>query len=177
MARVAVVGATGRMGRAATEALSAAGDVTLCALVSRRDPATDAAPWVRDLTDLVPGDVDVVVDLSVADVARATLTWVCEHRKAAIVGTSGLGDEDLELAAKASGGRSRILVVPNFSIGAVLCQRFAAEAAAYFPSVEIVEAHHDDKPDAPSGTSIATARRIAEVRDDAGLVALEDLTR
>src|SRR5579862_5618213 len=113
MARVVIVGATGRMGVAATATLAEADDVTLAALVSRRAPATDAAPWRASLEDVAPEDVDVVVDLSVADVARDSLAWVCRHGKDAVVGTSGLTDDDLEVAQKASDGRSRILVVPN----------------------------------------------------------------
>jgi 4-hydroxy-tetrahydrodipicolinate reductase len=176
MLRVAIVGATGRMGTVATATLAGAPDVDLRALVARRDPHSDAAPWRSSLAEVPPSDVDVVVDLSVADVARATLAWVCEHGKDAIIGTSGLSDADLEPAAT-SKGPSRILVVPNFSIGAVLCQRFAAEAAGYFESVEVVEVHHDDKHDAPSGTSIATARRIAAARKEAGLAELVDRTQ
>jgi 4-hydroxy-tetrahydrodipicolinate reductase len=176
MVRVAIVGATGKMGTTATAALAAAGDVALTVLVARRAPQSDAAPWRRILEDVPPDDVDLVVDLSVADVARETLAWVCAHGKDAVVGTSGLTDDDLELAGKAAQGRSRILVVPNFSIGAVLCQRFAGEASAYFESAEVVETHHDDKHDAPSGTSIATAKRIAAARRDAGLDVLDDRT-
>jgi 4-hydroxy-tetrahydrodipicolinate reductase len=177
MARVAIVGATGRMGVEATATLAAADDMTLVALVARRDPGTDAAPWRKSLDDVAPTDVDVVVDLSVADVARTTLAWASEHSIDAVIGTSGLSDADLETAATSAHGRSRILVVPNFSIGAVLCQRFSAQAAAYFPSVEIVEAHHDDKHDAPSGTSIATAKGIARSRGTAGQDDLVDTTK
>jgi 4-hydroxy-tetrahydrodipicolinate reductase len=177
MARVAIVGATGRMGRAATATFAAAPDVTLRALVARSDPHSDAAPWLSGIDQLAPADVDVVVDLSIAEVARASIAWACEHGVDAIVGTSGLTDADLEEAAIHAKGRSRVLVVPNFSIGAVLCQRFAAEAAPYFESVEVLEAHHDDKVDAPSGTSIATARRIAEARREAALGELADATK
>jgi 4-hydroxy-tetrahydrodipicolinate reductase len=176
MARVAIVGATGRMGTAATATLSAADDMTLVALVARRDPGSDAAPWKTSLADVEPAEVDVVVDLSVAEVARATLVWACEHGKDAVIGTSGLTDADLDQAV-ASGSGSRVLVVPNFSIGAVLCQRFAEQAATYFPSVEVLEAHHDDKVDAPSGTSIATAKRIAAARALAGLDEFVDQTQ
>jgi 4-hydroxy-tetrahydrodipicolinate reductase len=126
--------------------------------------------WADDLEHLDPDTVDVVVDLSRTDVARRTLAWVLANHKDAVIGTSGLGDDDLETAAQGVGpAGSRILVVPNFSIGAILLQRFATAAAPYFTSVEIVELHHDEKRDAPSGTSIATARALAAARRANGL--------
>lgn len=174
MRRVAVVGATGKMGALASRVVAAAPDLELVAVVSRRSPADALAPWVRDVDALDPAQLDAVLDLSVAEVARRTLAWVLEHGRDAVIGTSGLTAADLEGARS---GRSRVLVVPNFSIGAVLCQRFAAMAAPHFASVEVLEAHHDAKRDAPSGTSIATARAIADARRGAGLGQVADPTR
>ncbi len=175
MRRVAVVGATGKMGALAATTIAEAPDLELAALVSRGSPARTAVAWVAGIEDLDPGTIDVVVDLSVADVARRTLAWVLAHGRDAVIGTSGLRDEDLEAARRAPGA-ARVLVVPNFSIGAVLCQRFAALAAPYFASAEVVELHHDRKRDAPSGTSIATARAIAASRAHAGMGPVGDPT-
>jgi 4-hydroxy-tetrahydrodipicolinate reductase len=174
--RVAVVGATGKMGTIATATLLGADDVELRALVSRHRPTDEVAPWHAELAQVPPDEVDLVVDLSVADVAARSIAWACEHRKDAVVGTSGLADDLLAELAGAASQRARVLVVPNFSIGAVLCQRFAAEAAPYFRSVEVIELHHDEKRDAPSGTSIATARAIAAARRSAGVDDVADPT-
>jgi len=94
--------------------------------------------------------------------------WCVAHAIHVVVGTTGLRTEDLDEIARLmedEGGESNVVVAPNFAIGAVLMQRFAAMAARYFPAVEVIELHHDGKADAPSGTSLATARRIAEATD------------
>ncbi len=165
------------MGTAAVAAIRAADGLQLTAVVTR-DDALVLEGVVRSPTieALDAGLVDVIVDLTVADVARRTIAWACEHGVDAVIGTSGLTDEDLEQAADAAGA-TRILVVPNFSIGAVLLVAFAAQAASYFDSVEVIELHHDHKPDAPSGTSIATARALAASRAARGMPDLVDPTR
>jgi 4-hydroxy-tetrahydrodipicolinate reductase len=165
------------MGTAAVAAIRAADDLQLTAVVTR-DDALVLEGVVRSSTieALDAGLVDVIVDLTVADVARRTIAWACEHGVDAVIGTSGLTDEDLEQAAGAAGA-TRILVVPNFSIGAVLLVAFAAQAARYFDSVEVIELHHDQKRDAPSGTSIATARALAASRAARGMPDLVDPTR
>jgi 4-hydroxy-tetrahydrodipicolinate reductase len=166
--RVGVIGAAGKMGSLAAAAIAAAPDLTLTACVGPREGApVDGAVWATSIGALDPVLVDLVVDLTRADVARETLAWVAKHGKDAVVGTSGLTEEDLE-AARAVAGGARILVVPNFSVGAVLLQRFCAEAAAHFDAVEVVELHHAEKRDAPSGTAIATSRAIADARRAAG---------
>jgi len=178
MQRVAIVGASGKMGTAATQAIGAAQDLSLVALVDPTEPvAPPGARWVAAIEDLDPAGLDVVVDVSVAAAARRTIAWVAEHGASAVIGTSGLSDEDLRVTAqRAARSGARILVVPNFSIGAVLVARFAAQAAPYFESVEVIELHHDRKRDAPSGTSIATARAIAEARTASGAGAPADPT-
>jgi len=164
------------MGALAATAIAGADDLSLTALVGpHRGTGPAGATWVASIDELDPGLVDVVVDFTRADVARRTLAWVVEHRKDAVVGTSGLSDEDLAVATVDATG-SRILVVPNFSIGAVLLQRFAAAASAHFESVEVVELHHDAKRDAPSGTSLATSAAIAASRAAAGLGDVVDRT-
>jgi 4-hydroxy-tetrahydrodipicolinate reductase len=165
------------MGTEAVATVLAASDLALAAVVDPSPVAGASVPHVRTIGELDAGLVDVVVDFTAADVARATLAWVARNAKDAVVGTSGLTDGDLEaVRAACSGGPSRILVVPNFSIGAVLVQRFAAQAAPYFESVEVIELHHAAKRDAPSGTSIATAEALAEARGRHGLGAPHDPT-
>lgn len=172
-----VVGAAGKMGTAAIAAIRAADDLQLSAVVTRDDTVVlDGAVRSPSIEALDAGLVDVLVDLTVADVARRTIAWACEHGVDAVIGTSGLTDEDLQRAARAA-GTTRILVVPNFSIGAVLLVRFAAQAAGYFDSVEVIELHHDQKRDAPSGTSIATARALAEARAACGMPDVADPTQ
>jgi 4-hydroxy-tetrahydrodipicolinate reductase len=165
------------MGTRATAAIAAADDLTLTALVGPH-PAegVPGAVWATSLASLDPGLVDVVVDLTRPEVARETLRWVVANGKDAVVGTSGLTDEDLE-ACRKEVGSSRVLVVPNFSIGAVLLQRFAAQAAPHFANVEVIELHHDQKRDAPSGTAVATAGTLADARAAAGLGEVADPTQ
>jgi 4-hydroxy-tetrahydrodipicolinate reductase len=166
------------MGRLASAAIAAAPDLTLAALVDPHPPDVtvdaDVARAVR-LEALDPAAVEVVVDFTRADVARGTIAWAIANGKDAVVGTSGLTEEDLATARASSRG-ARILVVPNFSIGAALLQRFCAEAAAHFQGVEVIELHHEEKRDAPSGTSIATTSAIADARGAAGCADLVDRT-
>ena len=174
--RVGVVGATGKMGSLAAAAIERAADLELAAVVSPREPLhAPSVVWAEAIEALDPAAVTCVVDLTRADVARRTLAWVAANGKDAVIGTSGLTDEDLA-TLRSRAARSRVLVVPNFSIGAVLLARFAAEAAAHFDSVEVIELHHDAKRDAPSGTAIATARAVAAARTTAGRPPISDRT-
>ena len=178
MLRVGVVGAAGKMGRLAAAAVDEAADLSLVALVDpHREAPIGEAAWVGDVDDLDPALLDVLVDFTVAPIARRTLAWAVANAKDAVVGTSGLDTRELdELRAATAGGRPRLLIVPNFSIGAALLERFAASAAPHFASVEVIELHHEHKRDAPSGTSIATADAIAGSRDQAGLEEVADPT-
>ena len=105
-------------------------------------------------------DAEVVVDFTVAAAARQNLPWLAERGIHAVVGTSGLGDNDLASLRQAF-VRSNCVVAPNFAIGAVLMMRFAELAAPWFDTAEVIELHHDEKIDAPSGTALATAQRMA----------------
>lgn len=161
MIRVAISGAAGRMGRMAAAAVAAAGDMELSAAY---DPG-HAGEQVAGLTctaDVAAVDCDVVVDWTNPGAVLANLDAFAERGFHAVVGTSGFTEDRLaelaELWASASGN---CIVVPNFSIGAVLMMRLSELAAPHFSGVEIVEAHHEDKPDFPSGTALATATRIA----------------
>jgi len=178
MQRVAIVGAAGKMGTAATAAVLGAADLELAAVIDPTEiPPPRGATWLPEIAALDARAVDVVVDLSSAAAARATMAWTATGGGCCVIGTSGLTDADLDAVRDAAGASgATILVVPNFSIGAVLLQRFAAEAAPYFTGVEVIELHHDLKRDAPSGTSISTASAIAASRAAAGADALVDPT-
>lgn len=109
---------------------------------------------------------EVVVDFTLADAARRTVPWLAMHGIHAVVGTTGLTDDDLAGFAEEFGrGGPNCVVAANFSISAVLMMRFAEIAAPYFDAAEIIELHHDAKADAPSGTAITTAERLAAASD------------
>lgn len=124
---------------------------------------------VEGIDTLVSGDpqvfldagVEVVVDFTEASAARKNLAWASSHGLHAVVGTTGFTDTDLKRFRKAF-VNSNCLIAPNFAIGAVLLMRFAAQAAPFFDTAEIIELHHDGKVDAPSGTARLTAERMAE---------------
>jgi 4-hydroxy-tetrahydrodipicolinate reductase len=179
-ARVAVVGAGGRMGAEVCRAIAAAPDLDLVAAVdpARAGEALAAVIGVEDLTLTVAGDLTavaaaaagVVVDFTVAAAARQTLSWCAARQIHAVVGTTGLGAEDLDDVRHGypDDGPAGCVVAPNFAIGAILMMRFAELAAPWFETAEIIELHHDAKQDAPSGTALLTARRMGAARHDAG---------
>jgi 4-hydroxy-tetrahydrodipicolinate reductase len=152
--RVAVLGADGRMGSTVCAAVDAADDLTLAA---RLGPG-----WSPD--DL--GGADVAVDFTEPGAVLDNVLRCVAAGVHVVVGTSGLDEAALDTirAALHDAPSVGVLVAPNFGVGAVLMMRFAAEAAPYFDSVEIVELHHPGKADAPSGTARATAARIAAAR-------------
>jgi 4-hydroxy-tetrahydrodipicolinate reductase len=154
MINVGVIGAQGRMGSEVCRAVEAADDMTLVAAV---DVGDDRAPL---------READVVVDFTSPDGVMDNLRWCIDADLHCVVGTTGFDDARLReveslLADHPSVG---VIVAPNFGIAAVLMMRFAREAAPYFESVEIVELHHPNKVDAPSGTARRTAELIAEAR-------------
>jgi 4-hydroxy-tetrahydrodipicolinate reductase len=122
---------------------------------------------------------DVVVDFTHVGVVMDNLRWCIEHGRSVVVGTSGFTDERLAEVRGwlgQAGPGVRVLVAPNFSVGAVLMMRFAAQAARFFESGEVIELHHAKKLDAPSGTALRTAAMIAEARAAAGLGPSPDAT-
>ena len=168
MIKVAVLGAKGKMGAQTCQAVEAAGDLELVAALDQGD----------ELTGLTDAGTEVVVDFTRPEVVMDNLTWCIEHGIHAVVGTTGFDEERLatlraQLSAKPGVG---VLIAPNFSIGAVLMMRFAAQAARYYESVEIIELHHPDKVDAPSGTARRTAELIAEARREADSGPIPDAT-
>ncbi|WP_181781306.1 4-hydroxy-tetrahydrodipicolinate reductase [Pseudonocardia pini] len=165
MIRVAVLGAKGRMGSEACAAVRGAEDLELVAEIGSGDPIADIAP------------ADVVVDLTRPDVVMDNLRYVLGEGKHAVVGVSGFDEERLgAVRGMLAGTDLGVLVAPNFGVGAVLTMHFAAIAAPFFESVEIVEAHHEKKVDAPSGTAARTATLVAQARAKAGLGPVPDAT-
>jgi 4-hydroxy-tetrahydrodipicolinate reductase len=169
--QVGVVGAAGKVGREVCAAVEAADDLDL---VARVDTGADD----DTLEDLTARGVQAVVDFTHPDVVMDTLEHCVRNGIHAVVGTTGFDDARLEqlrgwLAGSPSTG---VLVAPNFSIGAVLMMRFAVQAARFYESVEIVELHHPDKADAPSGTARRTASLVAAARREAGLGPVPDAT-
>jgi 4-hydroxy-tetrahydrodipicolinate reductase len=165
-----VLGARGRVGREVVRAVQADEDLELVA-------AVDTGTGDDSLDDLVTSRAEVVVDFTHPDVVMDNLRFCIEHGIHAVVGTTGFDDARLDqLRSWLDGSGTGVLVAPNFSIGAVLMMRFAAEAAAHYESVEIVELHHPDKADAPSGTARRTASMIAAARREAGWGPVPDAT-
>src|ERR1700735_5094676 len=159
MTKVGVLGARGRMGSEVVRVVTEAADLELAAEVDEGD-ALDA------LTGC-----DVVVDFTHPGVVMDNLRWCVRHDLDVVVGTSGFGEDRLD---EVQGWLDehpgvRILVVPNFSVGAILMMRFAEQAARFFPSAEVIELHHAAKADAPSGTALRTASTIGAARAQAGL--------
>jgi 4-hydroxy-tetrahydrodipicolinate reductase len=168
---VGVLGARGKVGREVCRAVDEAEDLRLMASV-------DTGEEDDSLEDLVRNGAQVVVDFTHPDVVMDSLEFCIDHGIHAVVGTTGFDDERLDQIRgwlESSSGTG-VLVAPNFSIGAVLMMRFAAEAAPYYESVEIVELHHPDKADAPSGTARRTASLVAAARRDAGMGPVPDAT-
>jgi 4-hydroxy-tetrahydrodipicolinate reductase len=115
-----------------------------------------------DASALIDAGAEVAVDFTHHEAARANIEWCAEHGVHAVVGTSGFTEADYgEIAKLFEASNGNCFIAPNFAIGAVLMIRFAELAAPYFDTAEIIELHHDNKVDAPSGTSINTAERMA----------------
>ncbi|MEY4993450.1 MAG: hypothetical protein RIS82_572 [Actinomycetota bacterium] len=152
--KVAVVGATGRMGKLALDLIDASQHTSLHAALDSKS----------QLSDII--GADVVFEVTRLDVSESVVDFAIRHGLKVVVGTSGWSAAKLtELEAKlAAHPDAAVLVIPNFSIGSMLASSFAAQAAKFFDSIEIVEAHHAGKIDSPSGTAVRTAEMIAEAR-------------
>ncbi|WP_207559485.1 MULTISPECIES: 4-hydroxy-tetrahydrodipicolinate reductase [unclassified Nocardioides] len=168
MMKVGVLGARGRVGAEVCRAVEAADDLELVAAIDAGDA----------IDDLVSSGAQAVVDFTHPDVVMANLEFCVGHGIHAVVGTTGFDDARLDMLrgwlADAPG--TGVLIAPNFSIGAILMMRFAVAAAPFYESVEIVELHHPDKADAPSGTARRTAELVAAARREAGLGPVPDAT-
>jgi 4-hydroxy-tetrahydrodipicolinate reductase len=166
MIKVGVLGAKGRMGSQVCSTVELATDLVLNAQVDVGDSLDQLA------------DADVVVDFTHPAAVMGNLHWCIEHGIDAVVGTSGFDDARLTEVSGWLAERSaaRVLIVPNFSVGAVLMMRFAELAAPFFESAEVIEMHHAGKADAPSGTASRTASMISAARAAAGAGPMPDAT-
>jgi len=173
MLKVGVLGARGRMGAEVCKTIDAADDLELVATVDAGDR----------LATIADAGAEVVVDFTHPDVALDHIRFCIDQGIDIVVGTSGFSPDKLEkvqqwleASLEANNADVTVLIVPNFAIGAVLSMRFAAQAARFFDSVEIIELHHANKVDAPSGTATRTAELVAQARAEAGLGPVPDAT-
>lgn len=176
MIKVGVIGAAGRMGREVCKAVCAAQDMTLACAIDVVNVGHNLASIVQgvqedlEISDHLAQSIDTskpdaIVDFTNPNAAASNAIQALEHGAAAIIGTSGLSNRDLQSIEEAAEHAGKpALYVPNFAIGAVLMMKFAQQAAKYLPEVEIIELHHDKKADAPSGTAMRTAELIADAR-------------
>jgi 4-hydroxy-tetrahydrodipicolinate reductase len=166
--RVGVLGARGRMGQEVCRAVDAAPDLDLVAMV-------DAGDWLFSVAD---AGAQVLVDFTHPDVVMDNVRFAVDQGIHAVVGTTGFTEERLTTIREwlTDAPTVGVLIAPNFGIGAVLSMKFAAAAARFYDSAEVIELHHPGKADAPSGTAIRTAQLIAQARREAGLRPSPDAT-
>lgn len=167
MIKVAVLGSRGRMGSEVVKAVNEAKDLELVAELDLGD----------SLDTLVSKGAQVVVDFTTPDSVMANLEFVISKNIHAVIGTTGFDDARIaKIKSLLSTSKSGVLIAPNFAIGAVLMMEFATKAAKYFESAEIIELHHPNKVDAPSGTAARTAELMSAARKETGLSAGPDAT-
>ncbi|WP_413543141.1 4-hydroxy-tetrahydrodipicolinate reductase [Citricoccus nitrophenolicus] len=166
--RVAVLGAGGKMGRHAVRAVTDAPDLELVAELGSAD----------SLQKVLDAGASHLLDLTVPQISPENVAFAVQNGLHAVVGTSGWSAERRTRLREqlADHPQVGVLIAPNFSLGSVLASAFAAAAARHFPSVEIIEMHHPDKVDAPSGTAVRTAGLIADARSEAGVGPSPDAT-
>lgn len=167
MIKVGVLGARGRMGSEVVKAVTDASDLELVAALDLGD----------SLDTLITNGAQVVVDFTTPDSVMANLEFLISHNIHAVIGTTGFDDARIaKIKSLLATSKSGVLIAPNFAIGAVLMMEFATKAAKYFESAEIIELHHPNKVDAPSGTAARTAELMAKARKEAGLAPMPDAT-
>ena len=167
MIKVGVLGARGRMGAEVVKAVEAATDLQLVAALDLGD----------SIESLLPAGAQVVVDFTTPDSVMQNLKFLIANNIHAVVGTTGFDDSRIaEIKTWLKTSKSGVLIAPNLAIGAVLMMEFATKAAQYFESAEIIELHHPNKVDAPSGTAARTADLMSQARKSAGLGAMPDAT-
>src|SRR5579872_5070927 len=186
MIRVGVAGALGRMGRMACVAISAAQDLELAGGFARRLGGERVAAHVEgvhsdavlydDVAAFLAQRPDVVVDLTVYPVSRQVAQKAIEAGVSVVVGATGWQDADVTSFQDAvASAKLGAMIVPNFAVGAVMLMRLAEIAAPHFRGVEIIEMHHDQKKDKPSGTARLTAERIESVAPALGKVPIHSI--
>lgn len=165
MIKVAVAGYAGRMGSAVVDAVTAAQDMEVACGI---DPYTKEAsfPTFTSITEALEGaSFDVLVDFTQPNVVAETLKIALPAGVDCVVGTTGMSNETLNSLANSAAPGTTLFYAPNFTTGAVLMMQFAKAAAPFFPEAEVIEFHHCNKKDAPSGTAVRTAQIISEARD------------
>ncbi|ASY14777.1 4-hydroxy-tetrahydrodipicolinate reductase [Candidatus Planktophila dulcis] len=167
MIKVGVLGARGRMGSEVVKAVNETSDLELVAALDLGD----------SLDALVSNGAQVVVDFTTPDSVMANLEFLISKNINAVIGTTGFDDARItKIKSLLASSKSGVLIAPNFAIGAVLMMEFATKAAKYFESAEIIELHHPNKVDAPSGTAARTADLMSKARKEAGLAPMPDAT-
>ena len=165
MINVAVAGCGGRMGTAVVDAVSAADDMAVVCGIDPHGSARDGFPVFATVAEALDAvDADVLVDFTQPAVVAGNLAEALPRGVDCVVGTTGLPTEPLEALAAGAAAGAALFYAPNFTTGAVLMMEFAKAAAPYFPEAEVIEFHHCNKKDAPSGTAVRTAQLIAEAR-------------
>lgn len=175
--RVAMVGASGKMGRDIMRGIMGEADIEIVGAVDIANEGVDISVLVggppcgvsveSDLAQMIESKKpEVLIDFTAPAVVMKNIVTALEHQIHIVVGTTGLTEDDLNTVEKLAREKERVaFVVPNFALGAVLMMGFAAQAAKYFPNVEVIELHHDQKVDAPSGTAIKTLEMMAAERE------------
>lgn len=175
--RIAFIGAYGKMGQSMMRGVSAAEDIDVVGAVDVSGVGIDIAEIIggEKRGVLIESDMaamigtkqpDLIIDFTTPEAVKKDIDTALGHKKHIIVGTTGLSEDALrEIDEKARKANRVVFVVPNFALGAVLMMNFAATAAKYFPTVEVIELHHDQKKDAPSGTAMKTLEMMARERE------------
>jgi 4-hydroxy-tetrahydrodipicolinate reductase len=154
--KVAVIGATGRMGKLALDIIKGSSDLSLHAALDSKSELNQAI------------GADLIFEATNLEVSKSVVEFAAENNMKVLVATSGWTESALAEVSKKLSGSGAVVVVPNFSVGSTLATKFVAEAAKYFDSIEIIETHHAGKLDSPSGTAIRTAELISSSREEAG---------
>lgn len=175
MTNVLIAGAAGAMGQKAVQLVNSMDDVQLTAVLAPKladdqraaNHLADDVAIYHSLDEVQDGVADIWIDFTVPAAVYENVKFALQHGFMPVVGTTGLtDDQEAELIQLSKDHHLGGLIAPNFGMSAVLLMKFAKEAAQYFPDVEIIEMHHADKKDAPSGTALSTAKLIDEVRPD-----------
>lgn len=165
MIKVAVCGCAGRMGSAVVDAAQAADDMEVVCGIDPHGTHADFPVYAAVAEAVANAQFDVLVDFTQPDVVEQNLRTALPAGIDCVVGTTGLSNETLEELAALAPEQTCLFYAPNFTTGAVLMMEFAKAAAPYFPEAEVIEFHHCNKKDAPSGTAVRTAQMIAEARE------------
>ena len=179
MIRVGVIGALGKMGQLVCRAVAEHPDLVLVAAINPSRPGVSIGEVIGhpevdvevspQLETLLQAETEVAVDFTQPDVVMENIRFCVDHAVHMVVGTTGIGSAELDEIQgwiDQEGGDAHVIIAPNFALGAVIAQRFSEAAGRFFPAAEIIELHHEQKADAPSGTAAATASRMAEAREE-----------